>query len=366
MALLCRRGVRAMEPEQLIFPSLPSGGMPRMRSCAAAVRALRRFNRRWELRLEVFRRYAFTPLWAEGVVIDAPVRQAHERYLSVDLFCDELYTVAQYVLPAVSWVPGVLCGPRRRQVRGPRNSTPLSLPDLWAKMPYACAGRLTFRLEEVFPLLCALADPARHGTRAGRYPDQLAGVHGWLASRQLRPVHALDIGCGVGHGTFELAGALNESRCAGGACVGVTAEPLEVWMATHRQLPHDPRRMAELRTLALTAEAAFVTGTATNVPCDGPFDVIVCNGLVGGDFLGSDKSFRGVLSEFRRLLAAGGRVSLANRFHEGARGKLQRFAELARGDGWRVEGEPRLLWLSRQSASSRTDDRHGLGRLLGH
>ncbi|MBT3377713.1 MAG: class I SAM-dependent methyltransferase [Lentisphaerae bacterium] len=314
---------------------------------ATAVRALQRFNQRWTRRLTIFRRHAGVPLWAAGVVVDARLRQSHERYLPVGEFCDGLYTVAQYALPHVTWVPGVLCGPRQRPLRGPRNRRPLSLPDLWAALPVSFAGRLTFRPDEVVPLLCALADPPRHGTRAGRYPVQLAGVREWLGSRRPGPVRALDIGCGVGHGTLELANALDAAEAGMVACVGVTAEPLEVWMATHRRLPHDPAREDELAALPVGKSVLFLAGTGMNVPCRGGFQLVVCNGLVGGDFLSTAEDFRALLRELDRLLAEGGLVSLANRFHEGAQQRVRSFAGAAVQAGWCVRGDEQLLWLSR-------------------
>ena len=63
---------------------------------------------------------------------------------------------------------------------------------------------------------------------------------------------------------------------------GITAEPLEVWMAQNRRIPHDVRRQRQfLRFRGLEEKLRFQVGDAQDFSLEEPQDVIVCNGLVG-------------------------------------------------------------------------------------
>ena len=258
-----------------------------------------------------------------------------------------------------------------------------SLPDLWNTLPPTFAGRVAFEDEEWLTLFCALADPPRFGTDFGRYPEQLAGIRHVLGAAFLgegtakSPQNAcgdlavaapkengsrslfrlLDLGCGTGQGTYELAETAAGVLSVPVFALGVTREPLEVWMAEQRRLPHDPERErqfqrrtqnSELRTEIGKAPAVrFLVGDALAAPCDGPFDLVTANGLVGGRFLRTPQALERFLDEVERLLAPDGLLALANRFHEGERPALEAFADSARRRGWQTDGTPENLLLRR-------------------
>ena len=319
---------------------------------ADAQPALAAFNRRWSERLEQFRRHAGPPWWAPGLVLDAGIRDQHERYLPIRLFLNDLADLSGRVLPHSSWGPrllrpsGAVCACCAAPAPVP------SLPDLWALLPEHLAGQVTIAESALLPLLCALADPPRFGTDFGRYPEQLRGIAKFAAARTASgPLHVLDLGCGTGQGTREVATTVAEASGRGAPVLGVTSEPLEVWMAIHRRLPHDPAREQRLQRYAAAGPVHFLAGDATAVPCRGRFDLILANGLVGGPFLRRSHQLAAFFEELVRLVAPGGRVTLANRFHEGEIPQVAEAANLARRQGWTVAGGPRLLWLGRTEES---------------
>jgi SAM-dependent methyltransferase len=306
------------------------------------------FNRRWEARLAQFRRHAGPPWWAPGLVLDAEIRNQYERYLPVRLFLNDLAALAVQALPHPSWVPRRLrpsCAP----CAGCAAPPPVpSLPDLWALLPDALAGQVTIAEAALLPLLCALADPPRFGTDFGRYPEQLRGIAEFAAARAASgSLRLLDLGCGTGQGTREVAAAVAEASGRVPQAVGVTPEPLEVWMAMARRLPHDPARERRLVAYSATHPVHFLVGDATAVPSHGGFDLVLANGLVGGVFLRTPHQLAAFFQGLGRLLAPNGRVTLANRFHEGELPHVAEAADFARGHGWAATGEPRLLWLRR-------------------
>ncbi len=318
------------------------------------------FNSKWAARLELFRRLNPPPHWAPGVPLDAALRARYEACLPVAEFLADLARVGRRVLPSPELLPLCLADAAARAGHDALGPSPFpSLPDLWSTLPETFAGRITFGDGDWLPLFCALADPPRFGTDFGRYPDQLAAIRNWLASPTFQfPISGftiLDLGCGTGQGTYELAATAAEEfenrQTKTGVSVhalGVTREPLEVWMAENRRLPHDPERErafqrrtqnAECRTeIGKTLVVRFCVGDALAAPCDGPFDLVTANGLIGGRFLRTPQALERFLGEAERLLAPAGLLALANHFHEGERAALESFADSARRRGWRLAG----------------------------
>ena len=297
-------------------------------------------NRRWVARMAIWRRYAPPPWWGEGLVISPPLRASYEAYLPIAVFYADLRCLAGHFLPAPSWIPVLLCGCQYHTAPTFGLAAPPSLPDFWAELPSPLAGRVTFAPEELLALCCALADPPRFGTDACRYPAQLSRLAGQFrqwASRP-RPLRLLDIGCGVGLNTLEIA-ALGAERLGSGLDIlGVTSEPLEVWMAEHRRLPHDPRRELRLRQYPADLPVRFRANRFQDLAGEEAFDVIVCNGLAGGRFLHQRQDVALFLETCRRHVSPGGTVFLANHFHDGCRPACERLLAEAAGRGFLVNG----------------------------
>lgn len=295
---------------------------------------LRLHNICWSRRYAVWCRYAGGGWWGRGSVVSPDMRGFYEKFLPFNEFKHSLVTIGEQILESSDWVPNIL-----------RSNDILSLPDFWAMLPDAFAGRVTFAEDELFPLFCAIADPSRFGTSDNRYPAQLQQIGDFVKrTGQGRVVRILDLGCGIGLGTYELA---QIAAAVGGTAVGVTSEHLEVWMASHRRLPHDAARERLFRRHPEDLPVTFNVGFAESYRDGSMYDVIVCNGLAGGRFLNAAPQLTAFLQTCDTLLAPHGRMFAANRFHEGERPGVERLRAIARQSGWSVEGHWQSLVLSK-------------------
>lgn len=249
------------------------------------------FNSKWQKRFAEFAAWSPTPMWALGLAPSPESRYWHERYLPVREYCRNLACLLRPALPHHDWGPTCLRSPQF-----------LAITDFWRALPPAFAGRLSWQQEELLPLACALAAPPRFGTSAGRYPEQICEL------RKLKGA-LLDLGCGTGEGTAEFAEL-------GFACTGVTLEPLEAWMARHR-FPDLEFVAADVRKLCLLQK----------------FDVVVCNGLIGGPMLHKDAEFATLIAVMQAALKPAGVVAIADRFHAGRAQRRERFVEMAKAAG---------------------------------
>ncbi len=309
-----------------------------------AILALSRFNAKWTARHRLFQRFAPPPWWAPGLVISPSLRYYYELYLPADEFFHDLLNPARLFLPHPSWIPfRTPC----TLGQGPAPCPFLSLPDYWQTCPACFAGKLTFNPQELLPLLCAMADPPRFGTDLGRYPQQIRLLQRWLADTPRHSLRILDLGCGTGHGLYEVAELAQAAGIAAISGLGITLSPLEAWMATTRRLPHDPARTRSLRARSQFPKLHIIAADTLAVPTRRRFDLIICNGLAGGRFLKTVPQLRRLLAEMSRILAPGGLVCLANRFHAGCRTPLDEFMKMAaHSGGWQVRGKPNLICLT--------------------
>ncbi len=347
---------------------------------------LRLHNICWSRRYAVWCRYAGGGWWGRGSIVSPEMRGFYEKFLPFNEFKHSLITIGEQILESPDWVPNIL-----------RSNDILSLPDFWAMLPDAFAGRVTFTEDELFPLFCAIADPSRFGTSDNRYPAELRQIGDFVKNMggsdgvtavgntigsdgvtavgntigsdgvtavgntigsdgvtavgntnhkagQGRELRILDLGCGVGLGTCELA---QIAAAVHGNVIGVTSEHLEVWMAQNRRLPHDAAREQLFRRYPPTLPVKFTYGFAESYRDSSQYDVIVCNGLAGGRFLNAAPQLTAFLQTCDTLLAPHGRMFIANRFHEGERPGVERLRAIARQSGWSIEGHWQSLVLSK-------------------
>lgn len=271
-----------------------------------------------------------------------------EGYLPWSDFVRSLNRLGRAYLPGPEWLPAMLAQDQPHLQRRCCGGV-AGLPDFWQLLPDSLSRKVCFAAEELAALFCQLADPLRNGTAGDRYRPQ---QQRWLEILRRRPAAApppvlLDLGCGVGLGTCALLRQLRAQAGAQAEADGVSAERLEVWMASAQRLPHAPWRESGYAGLAAPFRPQYYHGTAESCLLPRRYDYIFCNGLIGGAWLRCRDPYRAVLLQFSRYLLAGGTVFLANRFHAGCRSESQSFLRMAAECGWEVQGEWNDAVLSR-------------------
>lgn len=171
--------------------------------------------------------------------------------------------------------------------------------------------------------------PAHYGGNFNRYPQQMAFLAYWLqknSGRLSEKVSCLDAACGCGEGTYELAGALLRAGYAmeGMHICGSTVEPFELFAAAHAFFPHDGQRqeryrqwLAPLCDSGIFERMTFCLEDLTQTPATGQFDVILCNGILGGPFLHQDAMLKAAINALAGRLRRGGLLLATDRFHGG-------------------------------------------------
>ncbi len=275
---------------------------------------------------ERFRVYASTspaPLPAPGLIVTPEIRCQSELYLPVAEIAptfQKLYSCSLTYPPFLSSTPF-------------HNS--LSWADVFSQLPpsaqfNANPARLLEQLLSDHDLLVAFLFasflPNRFYGGFERYPQQADFIREWLKKLHSGTLRCLDAACGTGEDTYLLAGLLMK-RCLPAEKVrieGWTIEPLEVWAAGHCSFPHDLGREAifrektcELFEQGFNTRIRFRSVDLLGPPETEQFDLILCNGLLGGPIINSAESMELVAANLERLLAPGGLLLTANHFHGG-------------------------------------------------
>jgi len=167
-----------------------------------------------------------------------------------------------------------------------------------------------------------------YGSGSDRYPGQAATIADWIQQRRCRDkrLRCLDAASGDGANTYGVARLLVEQGWLPDrfAIEGWTLEPLEAWTAAQGLFPHDPARgMAFREETRACFEQGFDTAVRfccrdiLNAPKAAPFDLILCNGLLGGPIIHDRRTMDAVVRNLAKLLAPGGMLLAADRFHGG-------------------------------------------------
>ena len=173
--------------------------------------------------------------------------------------------------------------------------------------------------------------PLRYGGGFGRYPRQGEFLRKWLAANRTRlagETRCLDAACGSGEGTYDMALLLMGSGFGANSIrvYGVSIEPLELFSAAHACFPNRPEREAAYRR---HVQPLFECGASGNI-CfaledismpppeeEKGYDIILCNGLLGGPFLHDPVALAETIRRLSGRLGAGGIMLAASRFHGG-------------------------------------------------
>ncbi len=274
----------------------------------------------------LFNIYADTcpvPLPAPGLIITPEIRNQCQCYLPIDEVTSAFYRLYRSTLT----YPPIF------------SSTPfhnaMSWADVFATLPpnmqiSANPARLLEALladrDLLTEFLFASFLPGRFYNGFGRYPRQQDFIRRWLTDRNMRKVRCLDAACGTGEGTYDLARILSERGFSPEEAYidGWTLEPLEVWTAATGRFLHDRQREADFQKhTSWLFEQKF--HSSIHFRCadlliranEEPFDLIICNGLLGGPILHEKGELDLATGNLVRLLAPNGIMLAADSFHGG-------------------------------------------------
>lgn len=277
-------------------------------------------------RFRTYLRHAPVQQWAPGLKLQGEVRCQHELYL-----------------PMAEIVPPLLHLCRRSWLYAHDFGTPhlfsaLSWPDFLARLqltplifnPSTLLQRLASDEAYRHAFLCAVAIPRSYGGSFGRYPRQVAFLADWLAAHRARlggGITLLDAACGCGEGTYEAAEMLLKQGGTRASCRvdGTTLEPLELVAAAFGSFPNDPPRAAVFRSrIAQFLQQGgggmirfFREDVCRPVEPFEQYDVILCNGLLGGPLLHGKAALTTALRSLVARLKPEGILLVADRFHQG-------------------------------------------------
>lgn len=293
-----------------------------------------------------FDQYAATspaPFIAPGLVVTPEIRRQSELYLPIAAISSaftHLYRAALSYPPIISSTPFY---------------RPLSWADTFAELPpfMQFSTNPAHLLEQLLAdrdlltsFVCASFLPRRFYGGCGRYPEQLQFIHRWLEHRKNGPLRCLDAACGTGEETYGLALLLAESGFSPDEVrvEGWTVEPLEIWSATHRRLPHNLHRETRLRESTasffqqgyarclrfgcrdILAPLDREAGQDNRSAEENRFDLIICNGLLGGPIIHQEDLLDRAVAHLTALLAPGGLLLAADNFHAGWKQKCPQTA----------------------------------------
>ncbi len=289
--------------------------------------ALNRAIERLEVRFRNYCAFYSHGLWAPGLVITGEMRGSTEQYLPMA----EIRSAFRHFFSAT--------------LRYPLSdeSSPFQAATNWLDLlqrlrlsqdsvnPAILLKKLVTDEPERIRFLFTTLLPHHHGGCFLRYPEQLHHLEGWLRRRinhLSEEVRVLDAACGTGEGTYDLAGLL--LKCGipprRQQIHGSSLEPLEVFTAAHGSFPHDPERQKHFRTSVEPLYTAQATGNMLffrdNImrypaQAEKPYDIILCNGILGGPFLHAPEMIENSIAALAKRLKSGGIILAADKFHGG-------------------------------------------------
>lgn len=284
---------------------------------------------------KLFLVYAATspaPLPAPGLAVTPEIRRQCELYLplrEVARCFNHLYRSVLSYAPllsstpfhnALSWADAYLALPRRFQ----SGANPAQLLE-----------SLLDDHQLLTEFLFASFLPRRFYGGINRYPLQRKYLEVWLAGRSKKQLRCLDAACGTGEETYGLARLLLASGFSRDALriEGWTLDPMEVWTAVHVRFPHDPLRESACQSevAAIFEQGAecclsfccadLLSGCPTS---EEGFDLILCNGLLGGPIINQRIKLEQAVKNLSALLRPGGLLLTADSFHGGWKKNIPR------------------------------------------
>lgn len=207
-------------------------------------------------------------------------------------------------------------------------------PQLSCADPAPSLRRLARNGAERAAFLFALMLPQHFGGGFDRYPAQLSWLSKWIKEKgahRTGGIRVLDAACGSGEGAYQAAQLLQEAGMGRASAVhGSTLEPIELFAGAHMYFPHAPERELDYRQRAGSLHAVGEAGPALEFYLDRvdtppqrePYDLILCNGLLGGPLLHGPDELTAAFAGLSARLAPGGLLLAADRFHAGWRQRV--------------------------------------------
>jgi SAM-dependent methyltransferase len=177
-------------------------------------------------------------------------------------------------------------------------------------------------------LFCSFMPERFYGRGSDRYPGQAATIEEWARHKRFRGIRlrCLDAASGDGASTYGVTRLLAKQGWEADRLEieGWTLEPLETWAAAYNRFPHDPAHEAVFRKnnvdcfeQKLTTAIRFCYANILDVPKSEHFDLILCNGLLGGPIINDVRDVETVVRNLSGLLTPGGLLLAADHFHGG-------------------------------------------------
>ncbi len=290
--------------------------------------------RRLHTQFNIYANTSPVPLPAPGLLITTEIRAQCELYLPIA----DIAAVFNHLYSASLTYPPIF------------SSTPFHNALSWADCFAALLTQFQFSANPARLLESLLADrvllrrflfasflPDRFYGGIGRYPGQQQFIRELLTTRKTATLRCLDAACGTGEDSYALAILLSERGLPPKhvRIDGWTLEPLEVWSATHRRFPHDQPREELLREATssllqqgfggrisfrcvdLTKSRLYPHLPKAETAGVGLFDLILCNGLLGGPIIYENNQLSQTVSLLAQRLAPGGILLAADNFHGG-------------------------------------------------
>ncbi|MCL2760467.1 MAG: chemotaxis protein CheR [Desulfuromonadales bacterium] len=275
---------------------------------------------------KVFASTSPVPEWSYGIVITDEMRKQSELYLPLA----EIAPAFNYLcLTACKYKPFLEVLPLNCSLSWVDALVKFKMPEISFN-----PGKLLYNISTDEKLrqrfLASVFLPLRYGGNFGRYPKQSKFLQNRLKTmntKGIKNIRILDAACGSGEGTYEVAKILIETGFAPEECQidGITIEPLELVAAAYGEFPGYPDRSSEFRKFAEPIARSggdrmikFRQGDiSSKTAYKGKYDIIICNGLLGGPLLHKVDNLKKVANLFATHLKYGGTVLVANHFHSG-------------------------------------------------
>lgn len=279
--------------------------------------------RRLQERFDLFSSTCPAPRWHQGLIITPEIRCQTEIYLPVA----EIQRAFRYLLlrscryspflaaapifSALSWADAV------ERIR----------PHPFTFNPARLIATITTDQDLRRRFLASLFVPKRYGGGLDRYPLQKMFLKNWLIKRATLKLSLLDAACGSGEGLYEIAQFALQSGMESLTLHGCTVEPLELAAAAHGWFPHDLQRGASHRKMIEKvsghrwqgAVEFFREDICREADSKILYDVVICNGLLGGPLLHEKSALEAAVSGLAQRIKKGGIILAADRFHGGWR-----------------------------------------------